>query len=79
MKLILRKKYKVKWLDAQSFDKWHSPQELKDKEEAIIDAVYIYVGSIKDCYIFAAEFDGENYGNATIIPKGCIKKLTLIK
>jgi hypothetical protein len=72
------KRYKVKWIDAISFSEWLSADELKKKPSPIVGAVYYYVGSNKDCYIFAAETDGEEYGCSTLVPKGLVKQTQLI-
>ncbi len=73
------KRYKVKWIDAQSMSEWMSLEEIKAIKPAYIEAVYIYLGTSSAGYIFAGESNGTEYGNISIVPKALIKQSTLIK
>lgn len=73
------KRYKVKWIDAQSMAEWMSLDEIRQIKPAYIEAVYIYLGSSPAGYIFAGESNGEEYGNISIVPKGLVKQAKLIK
>lgn len=79
IRLIPNKKYKVKWVDIHSFSEWRSKKDILDTAEVIIESVYIYVGKGKAGLCFAGEYNGGEYGNTTVIPKGNIKKITQIK
>lgn len=78
-RLLANKKYKVQWVDIQSFVEWTHKDEILKVAPTIIESVYIYVGKGKAGLCFAGEYNGGEYGNVTIIPKGNIKKITKIK
>jgi len=79
LRLLPNKKYKIQWVDIASFSAWQHRDEILKIPETIIESVYIYVGRGKGGLCFAGEYNGEEYGNVTIVPRGNIKKITLIK
>lgn len=79
IRLIPHKKYKITWTDILSFSEWMHKDEILKVPETKIESVYIYVGKGKGGYCFAGEFNGNEYGNISIIPKGNLIKITLIK
>lgn len=79
MKLIANSKYKVKWIDIQSFPEWTPRSEILALEPVIVESVYIYVGKGKAGLCFASEYNDSEFGNTTIIPKGAIISHKLIK
>jgi hypothetical protein len=78
-RLYPNKKYKIQWCDISSFPEWTHKDDILKIPETIIESVYIYVGKGKGGLCFAGEYNGEEYGNVSIIPKGVIRKIKLIK
>ncbi len=79
LRLIPHKKYKVTWVDIQSFAEWKNKIEILKEPETKIESVYIYIGKGKGGLCFASEFNGSEYGNTTIIPRGNLRRISLIK
>lgn len=75
MRLSAGKTYKIKWQDIHSIAEWKEADELKQERPVIIEAVYIYVGRGKAGLIFAAEKNGDSYGNSTTLPPQVIKNI----
>jgi hypothetical protein len=79
IRLYANKKYKVQWLDISSFPEWTHRDEILKLPETIIESVYIYVGKGKGGLCFAGEYNGNDYGNISILPRGCIKHIKNIR
>ena len=77
--IYIEKKYKVKWVDIHSFSEWTSKEEILKSPPTVIESLYIYIGKGKGGLCFAGEFNGDEYGNVTILPKEVIKKIIQIK
>ena len=80
------KKYSIKWIDTFSFTQWWDEEEIIDKckdmqyyQETIGFYVGEWSGFIVMVTIYNKDTNFKSWGHPEWIPKGCIKKIKLLK
>jgi len=83
MKLKKGNKYHIKWHDTLAIEQWCNWETIEEKAKECAhnqETIGFYIGTSHDYYVISSTINrAENmlpYANVTLIPTGCIKKIT---
>ena len=87
LKIKLGKKYEIYWLDTFSYNGWYDEKGLREKAKGakdLIKTIGYFAGEMYGYYCFVSQMisnsdNFDNLGHPNWIPKGCIKKIKILK